>query len=75
MRQKNPLLIVLGVCGGCALIAIIAVVGFGFFGYNKHQSVMFTGIITMEKNMPQFLTDVKSKNWEGAETLVDPTEK
>lgn len=71
-KNKNPLLIVLGVCGGCVLLGIIAVAILFAMGYNKSKNLV-KGSIAMAQNMPIFLNDLKVKNYDGAESLVDPS--
>jgi hypothetical protein len=71
-RQSNPWLIVLGVCGGCALLGIIAVVVLGAIGYNKGKDLI-QGAVAMQQNMPKFLADIKSKDYNSAAALVDPS--
>ncbi len=72
MRQKNPLLIVLSVCGGCLLIGIVAVVVLGALGINKGKGFA-TGIMSMVQDMPTFLKDLKSTDYAGAASLMDPS--
>jgi hypothetical protein len=69
--KKNPLLIVLAVCGGCILLGIIIGV-IGFFAIAKKGGPMINGMGTMIKTMPTFILDLKSKNYGGAASLVDP---
>lgn len=70
-RGKNPLLIVLGVCGGCVLLVIIGVVVMGAIGVNMLKGVT-SGAMDMVKNMPAFLSDLKAHDYTSAEALVDP---
>lgn len=70
-QRKNPLLIVLGICGGCVLIGVIAVVIMGYMGYNKGKD-LFSGTVQMATSMPKFMTDLQSKNYSAAASLADP---
>ena len=71
-RGKNPLVIILGVCGGCVLLVIIGVVIFGVVIGNAVKGVV-GGAVAMTKTMPQFLSDLKSHNYSAAANLVDPS--
>ena len=71
-RGKNPLLIVLGVCGGCVVLVIIGVVVMGALAA-KTFSGLGTGIVKMTQTMPQFLGDLQTHNYRAAENLVDPS--
>jgi len=71
MRQKNPLLIVLGACGGCLLVGIIAFAVVIGIGWNKSKGA-FNGIVGMAASMPVFLKDLKVKNYNGAAALIEP---
>ena len=71
MRQKNPLLIVLGVCGGCVLIGIIVFAVLAAIGMKKGGG-MISGIKDMVKNPPIFLADLKAHNYLGAAAMIDP---
>jgi hypothetical protein len=66
-QRKNPVLIVLGVCGGC--LAIMRVGGIiMYFTFGK----TFKGAVGMGMNMPKFMTAMKNHNYAEAESLVDP---
>ena len=71
-RGKNPLLIVLGVCGGCVVLVIIGVVIMGALAA-KTFSGLGQGIVKMTQTMPQFLGDLQTHNYSAAEGLVDPS--
>jgi len=71
-KSSNPLVIILGVCGGCVLLVVIGVVVMGVIGVNAFKGVT-GGIVTMTKTMPEFLGDLKSHNYSGAASLVDPS--
>lgn len=73
-RGKNPLLIVLGVCGGCVLLVIIGVVVMAVLGVNMFKGIA-TGAVEMTKTMPAFLADLKAHDYNGCESLVDPSAK
>ena len=71
-RGKNPLVIVLGVCGGCVLLVIIGVVIMGALAAKTFSGIT-AGAVTMTKTMPAFLAHLKAHNYKGAESLVDPS--
>jgi len=71
-QKKNPLLIVLAVCGGCALLAIIVGVILSVTVMRKGKG-LFTGFAGMTQNMPAFMIDLQSKNYTGAAALIDPS--
>jgi hypothetical protein len=71
-QKKNPLLIVLAVCGSCMALALI--VGGVLFVTVMHKSKgLVSGTMNMMRNPPKFLADIKSKNYNGASALFDPT--
>jgi hypothetical protein len=71
-RGKNPLVIILGVCGGCVLLVIIGVVVMSVIAAKTFKNV-FGGAVEMTKTMPAFLSDLKTHNYKGAANLVDPS--
>jgi hypothetical protein len=71
-QKKNPLLIVLGVCGGCVLLSVI--IGGILVATVFHKGKgMIAGFGNMTQNMPKFMTDLQSKNYSGAAALIDPS--
>jgi hypothetical protein len=73
-QKKNPLLIVLAVCGGCVLVGIIIGVILVATVFRKGKG-MFNGLANMSQNMPKFMMDLQSKNYSAAAALVDPSER
>ena len=71
-RGKNPVVIILGVCGGCVLLVVIGFVVMGVIGANMFKNVI-GGTVQMTKSMPSFLNDVKAHQYSAAASLVDPS--
>lgn len=71
-RGKNPLLIVLGVCGGCVVLVVIGGVIMVVAG-----AKMFKGIISGAIETPQttrkFVTALQSHDWATAQAQVAPS--
>ncbi len=71
-RGKNPLLIVLGVCGGCVLLIVIGVVIMAVVIAPTVKGLA-GGMVKMTQTMPAFLADLKSHDYKSAASLIDPS--
>jgi hypothetical protein len=73
-RGKNPLVIILGVCGGCVLLIVIGVVIFGVFIGQKVGGIM-GGAMRVPVTTQSFVRALESHNYTAAAALVDPSAK
>ena len=71
-RGKNPLVIILGVCGGCVLIVVIAVVVMGVMGANAFKGII-GGAMEGPETTRKFVTAIESHDYTTAAAQVAPS--
>lgn len=71
-RGKNPLVIILGVCGGCVLIVVIAVVVMGVMGANMFKGII-GGAMQSQETTRKFVSALESHDYSTASAQFGPS--
>jgi hypothetical protein len=71
-KGKNPLVIILGVCGGCVLLVIIGVVIMVFAGANMFKGIIGGAVQTPETTR-KFVTAIENHDYTSAAAQVEPS--
>jgi len=71
-RGKNPLVIILGVCGGCVLLVVIGVVVMGWWTANAFKGII-AGAVEGPETTRKFVTAIENHDYDTAAAQVDPS--